>query len=493
MKIKPSLVFNFSLYYFLLSFSFCLAQSQNWNTTTQNEIEKVEQGLTRDYVLTKDDSTFSIEERMKHHKVPGLSIAVIDNYEIRWAKGYGWADKEAGRTVTPEILFQAASMSKSVHALGVLKLVQAGKLDLDTDINNYLTSWEFPYSKKTGKKKITLAHLLTHTAGLSVSGFPGYQQGEKIPTTKEILNGKKSANTDKVKSEFEPGLKFQYSGGGTVVSQLILEDLTGMPYDQYMQEEVLNALGMQVSSFQQPPASAKKELLATAYWAQGEPLEGQYHIYPEKAPAGLWTNPTEYARFIIEIQKALAGKSEQFISQDLAKKIMQPIVENTNTGLGVFIEDRNGSVYFNHGGSNEGFKCQYCGSMEGGKGVVIMVNSENFDIVGEVLNSVARAYNWKGMYYPGIIEPAQLSSENIAPLLGEYAYSSGRTASIIQKENKYFYVNTAGKELELIPESNRVFLLKLVAAKIEFRENESGQVDRLVFIQSGVEQVGKKL
>jgi CubicO group peptidase (beta-lactamase class C family) len=231
----------------------------------------------------------TLKERINFYHVKGVSIAVIRNYKIEWARGFGWADSAEQRPVTTSTLFQAGSISKSLNAVGVLKLVQDGKLDLYRDINDYLKTWKFPYDSLSHGKKITVANLLSHTAGLNLHGFPGYEKGDPIPSLSQVLDGIKPANTDAVRSSFEPSLRAQYSGGGTTISQMIVQDVSNMRYDEFMWKNVLKPMGMNNSSYTQPPPKENKNKLATGYLADGEEVKGKYHIYPEQAAAGLWT------------------------------------------------------------------------------------------------------------------------------------------------------------------------------------------------------------
>ena len=340
---------------------------------------------------------WSLKERMAYYNVNAVSIAVIKDYKVEWVKAYGYADVSEKKLATTETLFQAASISKSLNSLGVLKLVEEGKLGLDNDINNYLKDWKFPYDSVSKGKKISIANLLNHKAGLSVGGFGGYAKVEKLPTTIETLDGIKPSNSNAVRSIFEPGLKFQYSGGGTTITQLILENTTGEKYEDYMMKNVLTPLGMSNSSFNQPPSKEKEYLLATGY-NNGKEAEGKYHIYPEKAAAGLWTNPTDLSKYIIETQLSLLGKSNKILSQEMSAKR----VENN---FGVFLNDFNGAKYFGHSGGNEGFVCYYVGSLENGNGLVVMTNGRNMKLVEEVVNSIASINKWKN--YP--LEPQKES------------------------------------------------------------------------------------
>ncbi len=331
---------------------------------------------------------WTLKERMAFYNTNAVSIVVIKNYKVEWTKAYGYADVSEKRVATPQTLFQAASISKSINSLGVLKLVEEGKLGLDDDINNYLTSWKFPYDSISRGKKISVANLLTHKAGLSVGGFMGYERGTKLPTLIEILNGLPPSNSGAVRSLFEPGLKFKYSGGGTVITQLMLEDVTGEKYENYMMKNVLIPLGMNNSSFQQPPAENKANLLATGYHANGREVKGKYHIYPEKAPAGLWSTPTDLAKYVIETQLSLLGKSNKVLSKAMSEKRIED-------ALGIMLNNFNGTKYFGHSGGNEGFVCFYVGSVEDGNGLVVMTNGRNMRFIEEVICSIASLNQWR--------------------------------------------------------------------------------------------------
>lgn len=384
----------------------------------EERIKAVENHLAPNIIYGDTVPSLTIEEQMKKYNIAGVSIAVIKDYKIDWAKGYGWADKEEKRPVTVNTRFQAASISKSLNSLGVLKLVQQGKISLETDINDYLRTWKFPYDSLSKNKKINVANLLSHTAGLSVHGFRGYRTTEAIPTVTQILNGEKPANSIAIRSVFEPGLKFQYSGGGTTISQLIVTDITGRRYEEYMQKEVLQPMGMSNSFFNQPPPAATKEL-ATAY-TRGNPVPGKYHVYPEQAAAGLWTTPTDLSKYIIECQLTYEGKSPgKVINQEMMKKRMTPYIDK-ESALGVFILNKKGDLYFNHNGGNEGFLCNSFGSLSGGNGVVIMINGDNFQIISELSNSVARVYGWKDFYTPQFRTVYRPSKDTLQAYMGNY-------------------------------------------------------------------------
>ena len=417
--------------------SFLHAQGkEHFSKSTESKISLVENNLGGWVQIVNSSQKWTIANRMKYYHVNGVSIAVINNYKVEWAKAYGWADKDDHKPVTTKTLFQAGSNSKSINAVGILRLAQAGKVDLYSDINDYLKSWKFPYDSISKGKKITLANLLSHTAGLNIHGFSGYERGDSIPSLVEILDGKKPANNEAVHSVFPPSLKYQYSGGGITISQLIAEDVTGEPYSVYMWQKVLKPIGMNASFFTQPPPEKANDLLATGYYNNGKAVKGKYHIYPEEAAAGLWTTPGDFAKFIIETQLSLLGKSNKVLSENTTKLLLTPYIDK-NAALGVFIDNKQGVKYFTHSGADEGFVSKYVGTFEGGKGVVVMTNSSNPAFLDEIINSVAKAYNWKNYYKPILKKEVTIPDSLLDAYKGKYQL--GNTPVLIERNgNKLF-------------------------------------------------------
>ena len=261
---------------------------------------------------------YTITERMRHYKVPGISIAVVKDGKLAWAKGYGVANKETKKSVNENTLFQAGSISKPIAALAALKLVQDKKVDLDTDVNQYLNSWKVPQSSFTEQQAVTLRQLLTHTAGITVHGFPGYQQDKSLPSNAEVLNGK--GNTPKVFVDQVPGSIWRYSGGGYTVIEQIVEDITKISFDEYLQTEILVPLNMLHSTFEQPLSKAKWPLASAAFNHNGEQIKGNWHNYPEQAAAGLWTTPSDLANYILAIQGARKVISNSYLMLILLMK-----------------------------------------------------------------------------------------------------------------------------------------------------------------------------
>jgi CubicO group peptidase (beta-lactamase class C family) len=353
-----------------------------------------------------------------------------------------------------------------------------GKLDPEADINKYLTGWKFPYDSLSKNKKISTYNLLSHTAGLDIHGFPGYKRKDTLPTIQQVLDGKRPANTKAVRSLFEPGTKFKYSGGGTTITQLILTNVTGSNYADWMQKNVLQPLGMTNSSYRQPPDDTID--LATGYYGNGNPVTGKYHVYPEQAAAGLWTTPTDLGKYIIECQLALEGKSQKVLSAAMMKKRLTPYVDSA-AALGVFIDKRKGQSWFNHNGGNEAFLCTSYGSMEGGNGVVIMINGENFAVVSELLNSVATVYDWKGFYNPTLKKTVKVPKDSLQQFPGNYLLMKDTLTILFCGDNLCIQQNgepKTGYQMHFT-DFNNFSIREVPNAAFTILRNAAGKVDAL--------------
>ena len=469
----------------LLVFSSFSNFAQTYSPEVLQLIKQVENSLTPGIIFGDSIPATNLEARMQETHIMGLSIAVIKNYKIQWAKGYGWADVESKRRVDANTRFQAASISKSLNSMGQLKLVQQGKIDGEVDVNNFLKSWKFPYDSLSGSKKINLFQLLSHTAGLDIHGFPGYERTDTMPTLPQILNGEKPANTKKVHSLFTAGTKFQYSGGGTTISQQLLMDVTGQDYAAFMGKEVLKPLGMKHSSYQQPPTDTAR--LATGYYENGRPVKGKYHVYPEQAAAGLWTTPSDLALYIIECQLALVGKSKKVLNKEMMQQRMTPYIDS-NAALGVFIEQKGVRKFFNHNGGNEAFLCNSYGSLTGGDGVVIMINGENFAVIGELTNSVARVYNWEGFYKPEFRKKISPPADTLAALVGNYLMNKDTITLKLCPEGLCIQQNKQpANGYACMFKNNQSFTIREVGnAAFTVLYNATGKVEALELKQGGM-------
>jgi CubicO group peptidase (beta-lactamase class C family) len=344
---------------------------------------------------------FTLQQLMDKMRVPGVSVAVIRDFEIHWAKGYGTGDVTTGAPVTPETIFQAASISKPTAAMGVMRLVQDGRMSLDADINSFLKSWRLPASEHTRDRAVTLRSLLSHTSGLGDGfGFPGYHPKEPLPSLVQILNGEKPSNTGKVLMDRPPFTAFKYSGGGVTIVQLAVTDATGRSFPELMKSLVLDPIGMRNSGFEQPLSAERDRTAARAHSGRGAAMDAKWHVYPELQAAGLWTTPSDLARLAIELQNALQGKSSRVLSASSAREMVTPVGVG-DFAIGFGLRKLGEGWYFGHGGSNWGFQCDLVAHLRKGYGVAIMTNADTGGVVvTEIRNRVAAAYNWDSLDKP---------------------------------------------------------------------------------------------
>ena len=343
----------------------------------------------------------TLQELMKQFHTPGLSIAVIKDFRIHWAKGYGVADVNTNRPIEVNTLFQAASISKPVTAMAALRLVQEGRFSLDDDVNQLLKTWHVPRSDLTGEQPVTPRSLFSHTSGADDGfGFPGDAPGTVLPSPTQILNGQPPSKLGPVLFTRPPYRASKYSGGGVLIMQLALTDVVGEPFDQIMQNMVLQPLGMLDSTYQQPLPESLASRAAHAHDADGHAMDAPWHVYPEQAPAGLWTTPTDLARFAIEVQRAIHGPAGTVLKESTAREMIAPIgVGPFAVGFGV--SKKGEGWYFSHSGGNWGFQCDLLAHVRKGYGVVIMTNGDQGGkVIEEIEARVAVAYNWDTLDKP---------------------------------------------------------------------------------------------
>ncbi len=340
-----------------------------------------------------DPGMKSLQDRMSHYGVPGVSVAVIEGGRIDWAKGYGVADTGSTVPVDTATLFQAASISKVVATIAALRLVEGARLHLDRDVNTSLTTWRVPENRYTQEQKVTLRRILTHTSGLTVSGFAGYERDQAVPTLLQVLMGQSPANSEPIEVDTTPGITQRYSGGGFTVLQLLIEEVTGRRFEPAVDDLVLKPAGMVHSTFEQPLPRSLERRAATGHSESGLPIEGRSRVHPELAAAGLWTTPSDLARLVIAIQSAAADHVGGPLSPALTREMLTPQVGPSGLGF-VVIGDGERRI-FRHSGSNVGFRARMIAHVQGGRGAVIMTNGDaGAALIEEILQSVARVYDW---------------------------------------------------------------------------------------------------
>lgn len=463
------------------------------NTDAQSaQIQRIENGLLPAVVVKGQTQPTKLAEQMAKYKVPGLSVAVIENGKLAWAKGYGVVETGGSTPVTPETLFQAASISKPVAALTALALVEQGKLSLDENVNAQLKSWQVPENEFTKEQKVTLRRLVSHNAGLTVHGFRGYASDETVPSVVQVLNGEKPANSAAIRADIAPGSRWRYSGGGYTVMQQLMIDVSGKPFPQLVRELVLDQIGMKHSTYEQPLPAALTSKAALGHRATGALVKGKWHTYPEMAAAGLWTTPSDLARFAIEVQQAYAGKSSKVISPAMAKQLLTKQAGSYGLGLGLAGEGK--AFYFSHGGSNEGFKCILLAFAETGQGAVVMTNGDQGSrLADELLRALAKEYNWAARQ-PAEREPVKVDAALYVDYAGEYEFRPGQTRTIAHEDGKLFIVPAPNVKFELFPASpTRFFIENDANVWHQFNRNAEGKVSEMVIEVDGSKTTLKRL
>ena len=373
-------------------------------------------------IADQPDIALEISDRMKSYHVPGLSIAVIDNYHVVFAKGYGVAEFGGSKPVDTTTLFLAGSISKPVFTSGFLRLVEQRKIPLDTDVNTLLKSWHLPESRFTEHEKVTLRRLLTHSAGLTVWGFPGYALGVAVPTVPQVLDGAPPANTPAVRNDTTPGARWLYSGGGMTIAQLVSTDVSGEAFPSLMHRLILQPAGMSRSTYENPLPTNRRGEAASGHEQIDAPVPGGFHVYPEMAAAGLWTTASDLARWAIALSRSYRGESGGVLSTTMAKQMVskqmhqQPPFGNGYWGLGVSVAGDSDSLTFSHGGRDEGFVADMFMRPNTGRGFVIMMNGVAGGLMTEIERAFAEEY---GFGAPPRVTRALVS---VAPAkLAEYA------------------------------------------------------------------------
>jgi CubicO group peptidase (beta-lactamase class C family) len=421
----------------LLFGSSVLAQALATNVAVPDpRSERVVNGLLPSFVTT-ETTAMNLAQRMAFYKVPAVSIAVIDKGKVVWSRGFGVANVQTQALVNDQTVFQAASISKPVSALGALRMVEVGQLTLDGDVNASLRSWQVPPSELIANQKVSLRLLLSHSAGLSVSGFPGYVAGVATPTAKQVLEGTPPANNPAVKVFYTPKSKVEYSGGGFTVLQQLMMDVRGASFNQLMTDLILEPVGMTNSTFAQPLTGRYLSNVAVGH-DNNQAILGLYRTHPELAAAGLWTTSADLAKFAIAVQnaqrtstvsgQAVGASVSNLLSPALANELLT--VQSWPYGLGFVLEGQGTAARFSHRGANIGYQCILIGFKNQDSGLVILTNANSGNgLIQEIIRAVATEYQWPAL------APKRYEVKALAPALqeqfvGYYQDSRGQVVRI---------------------------------------------------------------
>jgi CubicO group peptidase (beta-lactamase class C family) len=440
-------------------------------------------------------SRLTIAELMRAFNVPGMSVAVIRDSRIHWAKGYGTADVESGAPVDTGTLFQAASISKTFNAMASLKAVQDGLFGLDDDINRILTSWRLNGGEFTRLRPVTPRTLMSHVSGLGDAfGYPGYNPGTPLPTMVQLLEGKAPSNTGPIFMEREPYAAFEYSGGGVTLMQLALSDARKRPYADVLKTTVITPIGLTRSTFEQPLSAALDRNAARAHDRFGKGRGPKWHVYPELAAAGLWTTASDLARFAIEVERSAKGISNRVLSRAMAREMLTPVGVGSYA-VGFSLAKQGEGWYFAHGGSNWGFQSNLIMHTVKGYGLAIMTNADNGGpLMNEILRRVRRAYAWdseaapvpRGYYAPITAPRVTVPTEILSRYPGRYADAIIDVS--IRLENGVLQLSSGGGWSPLEPLSETEFVLG-GNMRVRFQRDAANVVTGVIVPVSGRENL----
>ena len=448
----------------------------------ERAVQAIELGLlTANYIKGLPQERLALCERMAYYNVPGFSIALIDQEEVAWSKGYGVLEVYGDKPVMDNSIFQSGSISKPVTAMTTLKLVESGVLNLDTDVNEALHSWQVPENEHTLEHKVTLRGLLSHTAGLSVPGYLGYPSGSQLPSLQQVLDGEPPANSEPVRVMQAPGKGFSYSGGGYVLIQQLIEDVTGRSLNDLAKELIFDKLGMANSTFDPLLPERYNSQAATAHRDNGNPVPGKWHTYPEQAPASLWSTPSDLAYLIVEVLKSHKNESGKVLTPEMTRQMLTPQVGWM--GLGFVIVELDGWTRFDHPGWNEGFHSYFAGYLGTGQGIVWMTNGENGKLLGhEVMRAATEVFGWLG-FRPVEKVIAQVDTADFTQYVGKFRYvdEPDYGVEIIKNgEDLFLQESQDGIRFQLYPESEVDFFCLTRCDEITFIKNSMGKVDTMM-------------
>jgi len=313
-----------------------------------------------------------IPELMRRYDIPGVGIALVKDGKLVFTSAYGYADLEDDRVMTVDLPMRVQSISKPVTAWGVMKLVEKGLIDPDKPVTEYIKTWEFPASAYPADE-ITVRQLLSHTSGLPLGDvFNIYAPSEIVPSLRDSL-------TESAISDFAPGTGFSYSNVGYNVLELLIEEVTGMDFSAYMENEVLRPLAMGNSTFVCDDLVAKTAPVGYSLNGTAVPV----YVYPEKASGGLFASAGDIARFLIAGMPAFNGnpvldsQSIEYLYTPQADGLGVYDMVFESYGSGFYLEHlKDGNLAVAHGGQGTGLMTHFHAVPKTGDAIVILTNSQ---------------------------------------------------------------------------------------------------------------------
>jgi CubicO group peptidase (beta-lactamase class C family) len=444
-------------------------------------LARIERGLLPAILLAgAEPKPMSLPDRIEHYQVPGLSLAVVDGFELAWTRTYGLARSGTAAPITPDTLFQAGSVSKVVAALLTLKLIDAGQLALDTPVNDVLKTWKLPDRAEAGPEPVRIRHLLTHSAGLSRITFSFYEPGEAVPTLVQALDGEAPAGNPAVTRLTPPGHEAEYSNAAFAVLEQLLVDATGRPFDALARQELFEPLAMASSSFARTLPPPLFERAAYGHSGDGKALEGKGLTLPTAAVGGLWTTPADLGRLLVGVLRAHRGDAGAFLSKALAREMLRRQIDDR--GLGVSIDGEGAETYLSQGGGTVGFLAHIVANPETGQGAAVMVNGGrgSMGLIHELVRSIAVEYDWPGYVLRREVVPLQATAFARHEGCYEFIRPAGLRMRIHSESGRFFRGRT-----EMFPVSETVFVVPELGHEIEFVAEAAGRSTALFYGEPG--------
>ena len=432
---------------------------QHWGCFTANDAQarkqQVEHDLLPRVAFAGETKPVGIEARMVEHKTPAMSVAVIRNGALDWSAAWGRLQAE-GAHAGCDSLFQAGSLAKPATVLATLRMQRQSLVDLDADMETYLSSWHLPAGHQTRGNPVTLRNLFTHTAGITPGGYDGYAQGQPIPSDAQTVGAEAPANSRKVEVLEAPGTSLKYSGGGYTVAEIALQDRLQQPFERIMRDWLMVPVGMKQADFTQPLPASSHAYTARGHQADGSVVAGGWHNHPEQAAAGLWATPSDLAALLIEVRKGWQGKSDVFTQDNIRELLTHPI---DGHAYGFRLIGEGDRVFLTHYGGTVGYRAGMTMNLETGDGAVYLTNSDNGSDLGlEFLTAVSRVYDWP-MFRSTQVERTTQPMEVLKSLAGRYKFEEGPTISVVYEQEALTI---------LFPNGDRYAMTPIVGASREF-------------------------
>lgn len=337
-----------------------------------------------------------IEDRLNENNVPAVGLALVRNFEIVWAKNYGLLKNGELAKVDPSTQFRAGSLTKPITALGYMLFQEDYGIDDSYKLNSIATRAKVDLSFWKKRTNLTPNRILSHSSGITERDGWSLDKNQKSRRLSNLNQGKGPG----LYAYYYPGKKSRYSGGAYSILQEHIQLVTKKQFSKYISEKIFKPLAMNHSSFDQE-GNKLSSTRVSGHDTSGKPLPIRKYSYPELGAGGLWTTPTDIARFFLAIQKSLAKQSNAYVPDYLATKMVTPVISAANLsvqswiGNGFFLNGTGKGWYFYHGGHSEGHKSIAIFHKTKGYGIVIMTNSENgSSLIWAILRSMSLSQKW---------------------------------------------------------------------------------------------------